>query len=40
MKRLPPALLLAIPFVVGLVPHATETSPPIEVTLSRFAFSP
>jgi cytochrome c oxidase subunit II len=40
MKRLPPALLLAIPFVVGLVPHATETSPPIEVTLSRFAFAP
>jgi cytochrome c oxidase subunit 2 len=40
MKRLAPTLLLAIPFAVGLAPHAMETTPTIEVTLSRFAFSP
>lgn len=40
MKRVAPTLLLAIPFAVGLAPHAVETTPTIEVRLSRFAFSP
>ena len=40
MKRFVPTLLLTIPFVVGLAPHAADSTPPIAVTLSRFAFSP
>jgi cytochrome c oxidase subunit 2 len=40
MKRFAPTLLLAIPFVVGLAPQAMDTTRTIEVTLSRFTFSP
>ena len=34
------ALLLAVPFVVGLIPAAAHSTRAIDVTLSRYAFSP
>ena len=40
MKRFAPTLLLALPFVVALAPHAADSTPTIDVTLSRYAFSP
>ena len=40
MRRFAPTLLLAIPFVVGLAPHAMDAMPTIEIALSRVAFSP
>ena len=35
-----PTLFLALPFVVALAPYAADSTPAIDVTLSRFAFSP
>src|SRR5512134_2485958 len=40
MKRFGPALLLALPFVVVLAPHAADPTRTIDITLSRHAFSP
>jgi cytochrome c oxidase subunit II len=40
MKRFAPMLLLALPFVVALVPEAAHPTRAIDVTLSRHAFSP
>jgi cytochrome c oxidase subunit 2 len=40
MKRFAPTLLLALPFVVALAPHAADSTRTIDVTLSRYAFSP
>ena len=40
MKRFAPTLLLALPFVVALVPEAAHSTMAIDVTLSRHAFSP
>jgi len=40
MKRFAPTLLLALPFVVALAPQAADSTPTIDVTLSRYAFSP
>jgi cytochrome c oxidase subunit II len=39
MKRFAPTLLL-LPFIVVLVPHAADSTRTVDVTLSRFAFSP
>lgn len=35
-----PALLLALPFAVGLAPQAVDSTRTIDITLSRYAFSP
>jgi cytochrome c oxidase subunit II len=40
MKRYLPVLLLALPFVVALTPVAADTPRTIDVTVSRFQFSP
>jgi cytochrome c oxidase subunit II len=40
MKQFGPTLLLALPFVVALVPEAVDSTRTIDVTVSRYAFSP
>ena len=40
MKRFGPTLLLALPLLVALVPEAVDSTRTIDVTVSRFAFSP
>ena len=40
MKRFGPPLLLALPFVVALVPEVVDSMPTIDVTVSPYAFSP
>ena len=40
MKRFGPTLLLALPFLVALVPDALDATRTIDVTVSRHAFSP
>jgi heme/copper-type cytochrome/quinol oxidase subunit 2 len=40
MKRFGPTLLLALPFVVALVPEAVDSTRTIDVTVSRYAVSP
>ena len=40
MKRFAPTLLLALPLVVALVPKAIDSTRTIDVTVSRYAFSP
>lgn len=40
MKRFLPTLLLALPFIVALAPALADSPRTIEVTLSRYAFSP
>jgi cytochrome c oxidase subunit 2 len=40
MKRFLPTLLLALPFVVAMVPAVADSTRTIEITLSRYAFSP
>jgi cytochrome c oxidase subunit 2 len=40
MRRFAPILLLALPFVIALVPEAAQSPRTIDVKLSRFAFSP
>lgn len=40
MKRFAPTLILALPFVVAMVPHAADSARTIDITLSQFAFSP
>ena len=40
MRRFAPTLLLALPFVVVLVPEAAQSTRAIDVTLSRYAFAP
>ena len=40
MKRFGPTLLLALPVVVALVPAAVDSTRTIDVTVSRYAFSP
>jgi len=40
MKRFAPTLFLALPFVVALAPQAADSTRTIDVTLSRYAFSP
>jgi hypothetical protein len=39
-KRFVPTLLLALPFLVALVPEAVASTRTINVTVSRCAFSP
>ena len=40
MKRFLPTLLLALPFIVALAPAVADSPRTIEITLSRYAFSP
>lgn len=40
MKRFLPTLLLALPFIVALAPALADSPRTIEITLSRYAFSP
>ena len=40
MKRFGPTLLLALPLLVALVPEAVDSTRTIDVTVSRYAFSP
>ena len=40
MKRFGPTLLLALPLLVALVPQAVDSTRTIDVTISRYAFSP
>ena len=40
VKRFSPTLLLALPFLVALVPEALDATRTIDVTVSRHAFSP
>jgi cytochrome c oxidase subunit II len=40
MKRFGPTLLLALPLVVALLPEAVDSTRTIDVTVSRYAFSP
>ena len=40
MTKFAATLLLALPFAVGLAPHAVDPTRTIDVTLSRYAFSP
>ena len=40
MKQFASTLLLALPFVVALVPEAAHSTRTIDVKLSRYAFSP
>lgn len=40
MKRFLPTLLLALPFIVALSPALADSPRTIEITLSRYAFSP
>ena len=37
---LTPTLFLALPFLVALAPYAADSTRTIDVTLSRYAFSP
>ena len=39
-KRVGPSLLLVLPFVVTLVPEVIDSTRIIDVTVSRYAFSP
>jgi cytochrome c oxidase subunit 2 len=39
-KRLAPTLLLALPFLVALLPEAVDSTRAIDVTVSRYAFTP
>lgn len=39
-KRFAPTLLLALPLLVTLVPEAVDSTRNIDVTVSRYAFSP
>jgi|SRR5688572_20871272 cytochrome c oxidase subunit II len=40
MKRFGPTLLLAVPLLVALMPEAFDSTRTIDVTVSRYAFSP
>ena len=40
MKRFLPTLLLALPFIVAMLPAVAESSRTIDVTVSRYASSP
>jgi cytochrome c oxidase subunit II len=40
MKRYVPKLLVALPLVVALAPQAADSTRTIDITLSRYAFSP
>jgi cytochrome c oxidase subunit 2 len=40
LRRFAPTLLLALPLVVALVPEAAHSTRTIDITLSRYAFSP
>ena len=40
MTRFGPTLLLALPVVVALAPHAADSTRTIDITVSRYAFSP
>jgi len=40
VKRFGPTLLLALPFLVALVPELVNSTPTIDVTVSRDAVSP
>jgi cytochrome c oxidase subunit II len=40
MKRFAPTLLLALPLVVALAPHASDSTRTINVRLARYTFSP
>ena len=40
MKRFGPTLLLAVPLLVALAPEAFDSTRTIDVTVSRYAFSP
>jgi cytochrome c oxidase subunit 2 len=40
MKRFLPTLLLALPFIVALAPALADSPRTIDITLSRYAFSP
>jgi cytochrome c oxidase subunit 2 len=40
MKRFAPTLLLMLPLVVALAPRAADSTRTIDITLSRYAFSP
>ena len=40
MKRFAPTLLLALPLVVALAPQAVDSTRTIDITLSRYAFTP
>ena len=40
IKRFGPTLLLALPLLVALVPQAVDSTRTIDVTVSRYAFSP
>jgi cytochrome c oxidase subunit 2 len=40
MKRFGPTLLLALPLLVALAPQAVDSPRTIDVTVSRYAFSP
>jgi cytochrome c oxidase subunit 2 len=39
-KRFGPTLLLALPFLIALIPEAVDSTRTIDVTVSRYAFSP
>jgi heme/copper-type cytochrome/quinol oxidase subunit 2 len=39
-KRLGPALLLALPFLVALIPEAVDSTQTINITVSRYGLSP
>jgi len=39
-RTITPTLFLALPFLVGLAPHLADSTRTIDVTLSRYAFSP
>jgi len=40
MKRFAPTLLLALPFLVALVPQVADSPRTIDISLSRYAVSP
>jgi cytochrome c oxidase subunit 2 len=40
MKRFAPMLLLALPLVVAVAPQAVDSTRTLDVTVSRYAFSP
>jgi cytochrome c oxidase subunit II len=40
VKRFGPMLFLALPFLVALAPEAVDSTRTIDVTVSRYAFSP
>jgi cytochrome c oxidase subunit 2 len=39
-RTITPTLFLAVPFLVALAPYAADSTRTIDVTLSRYAFSP